>query len=73
MLGINLKLIFMKNLELTQMENLNGGCSNTIDVINGVGIASTALGALLVTTTGGLALFAIGAFAGLYSIENCID
>jgi hypothetical protein len=28
LLGNNLKLIFMKNLELTQMENLSGGVDN---------------------------------------------
>jgi hypothetical protein len=74
LLGNKLKLIFIENLELTQMEMLySGSCSNTTNVVNGIGIVSVALGALLITTTGGLALFAIGAFAGLYSIGNCID
>jgi hypothetical protein len=74
LLGNKLKLIFIKNLELTQMEMLHvGSCSNTTNIVNGVGIVSAALGTLLITTTGGLALFAIGAFAGLHSIGNCID
>jgi hypothetical protein len=73
LLDNKLKLIFIKNLELTQMEMLHvGSCSNTTNLVNGVGIVSVALGALLITTTG-LALFPIGAFARLYSIRNCID
>jgi hypothetical protein len=63
----------MKNLELNQMENFHGGdnCSNTESVVLGVSTGSWLLGALLVATTGGLALFAIGGAALVAGYATC--
>lgn len=44
------------------MKEVNGGgCSNAHNVINGLGLSTVVVSSLLVATTGGLALFAIGA------------
>lgn len=68
----------MKNLELNQMESLNGGdnCDNTSSVIYGVTSAGWAVGALLVTTPLGLGLFVVGAagvIAGGLYCEGSLD
>lgn len=56
----------MKTLELDQMENVEGGSSNTAGAVCTIGTMAWALGALTVETGLGLVLWAIGGAASLY-------
>jgi hypothetical protein len=68
LLGIHLIFIFMKNLELTQMEHLSGG-EYDCDFHMSLGLTVMTGGLTTAFTPGGAAILFAGALYSFYSAE----
>lgn len=63
----------MRDLDLTEMESIEGGgCSNLGLGALGLGGASWAFGALVIVSTGGLALWALAGAAIVMTAYDCL-